>query len=208
MARDRWLRERIDPMRVRSDHGQLLEHLSRYRWAATRLRGRVLDAGCGTGYGSALLAGGSAVTEVLGLDRDARAIRQAQRYYRGGSVVFARQELLAPSLSNWGMFDGIVCLETLEHLEQPELLLQRLDHCLSPGGRLLLSTPLGAGRDLPSRQIGHRFQLRRSEFEALLRPRFRYWLFGQRGQMIESWRHGGRYFLVLGWCRSRFDLLH
>ena len=51
-------------------HGQLIEaeHLSRYRWAASLVAGkRVLDAGCGTAYGSAILAEAGA-RQVVGVD--------------------------------------------------------------------------------------------------------------------------------------------
>lgn len=48
--------ERFDPT---DDAGTLMgtEHLARYQWAAQVARGaRVLDAGCGSGYGTAILA--------------------------------------------------------------------------------------------------------------------------------------------------------
>ena len=62
--------ERFVPDR---DRGRLIEaeHVSRYRWAAQIAAGRtVLDAGCGTAYGCALLAEAGA-REVVGVDRAA-----------------------------------------------------------------------------------------------------------------------------------------
>lgn len=205
MARDLWYRERLEPLHHRLAHGGLREHLARYRYAADLLRGRVLDAGCGTGYGTAMLGAAPRVTEVIGIDADARAVRHAERYYAGGNTRFRRLDLLDPSLALLGTFDGIACLEVLEHLAEPERLLQALDLALAPGGRLLLSTPLGRGRQAPTRQPGHHFQLRRAEFEALLRPRFHFRLFGQKGEGIESWRPGGRYFLMLALCHARLE---
>lgn len=205
VARDLWYRERLEPLHHRLGHGGLREHFARYRFAADLLAGRVLDAGCGTGYGAAMLAAAPRVTEVLGLDADARAIRHAERYYAGTNTGFRRLDLLDPALSLLGTFDGIACLEVLEHLSEPERLLEALDLALAPGGRLLVSTPLGRGRCAPTQQPGHQFQLRRAEFEALLRPRFAFRLFGQKGEGIESWRPGGRYFLMLALCRARLD---
>ena len=49
--------ERYDPM---LPQGMIIaaEHQARYRWAAAAADGKeVLDAGCGAGYGSAILAG-------------------------------------------------------------------------------------------------------------------------------------------------------
>jgi 2-polyprenyl-3-methyl-5-hydroxy-6-metoxy-1,4-benzoquinol methylase len=205
MAKDPWSRERIDPLGLCGRHGTLREHLARYRFAAEVLAGRVLDAGCGTGYGSAILAESDRIREVVGLDCDARAIAHARRYYRSPRIEFMRADLLDPAVRAREAFDGIACLEVLEHLDEPERLLAALDVCLAPGGRLLLSTPLGRGRGFPAQQPGHRFQLRRAEFTAMLSARFGFRLYGQKGEGIELWRPGGRYFLMLACCRSRTD---
>lgn len=203
MAREPWSRERIDPLRHPARHGVLREHLARYRLAAELLGGRVLDAGCGTGYGAAILAGGERVSSVLGVDRDERAIRHARRTYAGPRVEFSPLDLLGAEARALPRFDGIACFEVLEHLEEPERLLATLDWLLAPEGQLLVSTPLGRGRGVPSSQPGHCFQLRREEFTAMLSPRFRWRLFGQKGEGIELWRPGGRYFLLLALCRAR-----
>src|SRR5688572_26991292 len=59
--------ERFDPASVRGEMTDA-EHLARYAWAAQLTKGRrVLDAGCGLGYGSALLAGAGAGS-VTGMD--------------------------------------------------------------------------------------------------------------------------------------------
>ncbi len=205
MARDDWFEERIEPMYRRLGHGWTQEHLARYRFAAELLEGRVLDAGCGTGYGSIMLASSDKVHEVVAVDRDARAVSWGRTYNRTPSLRFVNEDLLSSRLHGLGRFDGIACLEVLEHLPEPERLLAQLDHCLRPGGRLLVSTPVGKGRDVPTLQPHHCFQLRRSEFEAMLNPRFSFHLFGQRGPGIERWRPARRYFLMLALCRSRWE---
>jgi 2-polyprenyl-3-methyl-5-hydroxy-6-metoxy-1,4-benzoquinol methylase len=204
-AEERPSREHLEPMRHRLAHGRVREHFARYRFGADLLRGRVLDAGCGTGYGSQILAGAPEVREVLGIDRDPRVIAHARRFYTSARVRFLCEDLLSPAARNLPAFDGIACLEVLEHLEQPERLLETLHLLLAPGGRLVISTPLGRGRAVPSREAGHAFQLRRDEFERLLAPRFRARLFGQKGEGIEPWRRGGRYFLMLAACGSLLD---
>ncbi len=205
MARDPWYIERIEPMRLPASHGQLREHVARYVLAGELLRGRVLDAGSGTGYGALMLAARPEIREVVAVDRDARAIRWGRRFYAAPNVRHLQGDLLAPALAHLGLFDGIACLEVLEHLPQPEILLRRLDHCLAPGGRLLVSTPLGKGRAVPSSQPFHCFQLNRAELEAMLKPRFEVTLFGQKGVTIELMRPGQRYFLMLALCRSRSE---
>ena len=44
------------------------DHLARYEWAKEQVLGDVLDVGCGSGFGSELLAEGSKVSSVTGLD--------------------------------------------------------------------------------------------------------------------------------------------
>ena len=205
MAQDPWFLERIEPMHRPLTHGWIREHIARYRFAAEMLRGRVLDAGSGTGYGSLMLAAQPGVTEVVGVDADARAVAWSQRYYRDGRIRYMCEDLLSGRLHGLGRFDGIACLEVLEHLPEPERLLRQLDYCLAPGGWLLVSTPLGLGRHQPTRQPHHHFQLRREEFEAMLGARFDHHLFGQRGIGIERWRPAQRYVLMLALCRSRWD---
>lgn len=205
MAQDPWFTERIEPMHRRLTHGWIREHLARYAFAAELLRGRILDAGCGTGYGTLMLASQAGVREVVGVEADARAVAWARRYYGDPRVRYVHEDLLSSRLHGLGRFDAIACLEVLEHLPDPERLLRQLDLCLAPGGCLLVSTPVGRGRGQPTQQPHHYFQLRREEFEAMLRSRFRYTLFGQRALHIEAWRPAHRYFLMLARCRSRFE---
>ena len=60
-------------------------HVSRYEFARALIRpgDRVLDASCGLGYGSALLAGGTLAEFVLGVDVDESAMHYATEHYAG-----------------------------------------------------------------------------------------------------------------------------
>jgi SAM-dependent methyltransferase len=130
--------ERFDPDLM---GGSLLEaeHMARYRWAGALVEGkRVLDAGCGTGYGSELLASQGAA-EVLGVDVDADAIDSASRSdsRRATFAVADLRELPA----DLGEFDVVVCFEVLEHIAEPEAALDRLAAVLRTGGILVVSSP-------------------------------------------------------------------
>ena len=58
-------------------------HTMRYHWAAQYIRCHdvVLDAACGLGYGSSIIAHNSECSKVLGLDNSDYAIRYAQSAY-------------------------------------------------------------------------------------------------------------------------------
>ena len=70
--------ERVIPGQVNDDLWR--EHLARYAYARRYAEGRrVLDAGCGTGYGSAELAQSALV--VTGIDVAPQAIEYARATY-------------------------------------------------------------------------------------------------------------------------------
>lgn len=96
---------------------------------------RILDAGCGEGFAMrAVLANTGA--EVVGLDGSAGALRVASDLNPGRG--FAAGDLYALPFAE-GSFDLVVCMEVLEHLEQPARGLREL--CRVSAGWLLLSVP-------------------------------------------------------------------
>lgn len=130
--------ERFAPKEM---HGQLLEaeHLARYRWAATLATGkRVLDAGCGTAYGTALLAAAGA-TEVVGVDL-AEGVLDSVRAEMPESVELRVADLTDLEIED-ASFDLVVCFEVIEHFEEPQAVLDQLARVLAPGGVLLVSSP-------------------------------------------------------------------
>ncbi len=71
--------ERVIP--GRTDPDLMNEHLARYRFAEALVRGkRVLDAGCGVGYGSKLLSGPA---EAVGVSLDSSATRLRREFEEG-----------------------------------------------------------------------------------------------------------------------------
>ena len=115
----------------------LAEHLARYRLAARLARGRdVLDAACGEGYGSAMLAAADAAS-VVGIDIDPAAVAHA----RGAHGIDVREGDVAELPFDDATFDLVVSFETIEHVAEPELALDEFRRVLSPGGILVVSTP-------------------------------------------------------------------
>ena len=121
-------------------------HLVRYRLAAEQIRtgDRVLDAACGLGYGSYLLASLSRCASVLGVDGSDYAITYAQENFAANeSRLSFRKGWLPDDLASLAdaSFDVIVSFETLEHIQDPAGLLAEFDRLLRPGGRVIASVP-------------------------------------------------------------------
>lgn len=142
------------------------EHLARYIWAGAKVSGRVLDIACGTGYGSRIL---SRAAQVTGLDRDARAVAEAQERVPEGR--FVRVEV-PPIPFEDAAFDWVVCFETVEHIAEDNRFVTELKRTLTPEGHLLISTPNRAATSPNQAHPVNPFHVREyllPEFESLLR---------------------------------------
>lgn len=174
-----WTGERFVPW---VDDAQLAyEHLHRYAWARAMVAGRrVLDLGCGEGFGASILA--DEASEVLGVDLDPDAVRHAGARYGSERVRFSVGD--ARSLDDIGdaAFDAVVAFEVVEHLREHERLMAAIRRVVRPGGLVLMSTPdrtLYRAGDEPN--PFHRRELDRPEFADLLARTFTHvGLFAQR----------------------------
>lgn len=129
--------ERVIPGEV--DIDLLNEHLARYTFAARLARGkRVLDAGCGAGYGSAELARGA--QSVIGVDCAADAIAFAHAHYVQPNLEFLQASCAALPYAD-GAFDLVVAFEVIEHLENWREFLAEVRRVLAPSGQFIVSTP-------------------------------------------------------------------
>jgi 2-polyprenyl-3-methyl-5-hydroxy-6-metoxy-1,4-benzoquinol methylase len=116
----------------------MARHMAAYDFAAGRAAGkRVLDAGCGEGYGAARLA--EVAAHVLGVDR-AEAVAVASARHRHPRLAFEVADL--ERLAALGrQCDLVVSFQVIEHLPDPEGFLRALGACTAPGGELIVTTP-------------------------------------------------------------------
>ncbi len=129
--------ERVIPGEV--DIDLLNEHMARYAFAARLARGkRVLDAGCGAGYGSAELA--RIAEAVVGIDRAAEAVSFARAHYALPNLTFEQASCTALPHAD-AAFDLLVAFEVIEHLEDWRAFLLETRRVLAPNGQFIVSTP-------------------------------------------------------------------
>src|SRR5512141_695907 len=98
------------------------EHWHRYAFATRLAKGRrVLDAACGEGYGSALLA--QVAQDVVGVDISDEAVAHARSRYTAANLRFDRIDATALDAFDAAQFGLIASFETLEHVRQQERML-------------------------------------------------------------------------------------
>lgn len=138
-----------------------------YRRLVDRCAGRdVLEAGCGEGYGAALIA--EVARSVIGLDYDESAVAHVRaRYPR---VDMRHGNLASLPLSD-GAVDVVVNFQVIEHLWDQSQFVAECARVLRPGGMLLMSTPnritFSPGRDTPVNPF-HTRELNAAELTELI----------------------------------------
>jgi SAM-dependent methyltransferase len=174
-----WLDDELGEQRVVPGGCHYHPHIARYERASERIPAgfRVLDAGTGTGYGAALLAGPG--REVVAVDASQTAVDFASQRF-GSEVSFQLGDVLALPFED-DSFDAVTCFEVIEHVQRSDhqRLVLELARVLKPGGVLLLSTPHARMERLHEKATGashfeyHVGPLQPRELRALLRKRFR-----------------------------------
>jgi SAM-dependent methyltransferase len=124
--------------------GELVEaeHVVRYLWAAGAVEGKdVLDVGCGTGYGCALLAAAGGAARCRGIDLAEEAVAKATERYGGDErLEFVRGDAAALPVEDESI-DAITCFETIEHVADPVSVVSEAARVLRKGGLFFVSSP-------------------------------------------------------------------
>ena len=101
------------------------EHLKRYAAVRRFCFGSVLDFACGCGYGTFILAVNPEITSVTGIDADEHAVEWARSNFDHPKIQYRCESI--DSLQ--GEFDTLVCLETIEHLDDVSLIQNLVSRC-------------------------------------------------------------------------------
>jgi 2-polyprenyl-3-methyl-5-hydroxy-6-metoxy-1,4-benzoquinol methylase len=128
----------------------------------------VIDIGCGTGYGCQILA--QKAKTVYGIDNNFDAIQYCKENYSAPNITY--DHIDAQRIHGEDKYDVAVCFQTIEHLTDISLFLNRLKKLVKDSGTLLLSTPNVKNPKATPENPFHENELNYSKFEKLLRDHF------------------------------------
>ena len=156
--------ERAPIYSIEAQGNDYIEDMLRYRFACGFVFGkRVLDVGCGTGYGAWLMREEGGAEIVLGLDRFTQSLSTED-----GTVQFAAGRVEQLPVAD-RQFDVAVSMETVEHLQDPLPYLWEMRRVLREGGLVIVSTPLNNREDRMRPANPHHIrEYSQEEFAALM----------------------------------------
>jgi SAM-dependent methyltransferase len=139
-------------------------HIERYVFACRVFRNaRVLDFGCGVGFGSEMLV--RAGNTVRGLDQSIQAVSLAMsRHNNEFPRTMLDFTMFSSDLRTTIDFDGCVALEVIEHLEDPADFIATV-----PAKHLVASVPVRPTKDSNHH---HKHDFTVESFRALVETRF------------------------------------
>ena len=113
---------------------------------------RLLDYGCGDGTFLALLmARSTRPADAVGAEIDEFQVNDC-RARLGGRSGLSFESITNLDTSHHGRYDGIVCMEVLEHVVALDTIVDRLWRLLAEDGTLLVSVPVETGLPLLVKQ--------------------------------------------------------
>ena len=127
-------------LKERSQRFLAAEHYERYRFATAYTKGkRVLDMACGSGYGSDWIAR-SGAESVTGADKELSAVEEAKKRYQAPNLSYVAMDAEQVEFPQES-FDVVLSFEKKEHIEHPEIFLERLKGIVKKDGTCIFSTP-------------------------------------------------------------------
>lgn len=151
---------------------QYVVQLSGYIWALQQLSGdrlQVLDAACGTGFGTNSLA--YRVDTAVGVDIAPEAIAEARARYRAPNLHYLVMDVEKLGFHS-AKFDAVISQDTIEHVTDDEAFVTETARVLKPGGTFIVFTPF---RDVHTTTPKNPFHLREycpDSLRSLLQPYF------------------------------------
>jgi len=147
------------------------EHLVRYLFSSQFVRNKiVLDVGCGSGYGSYILARQGGANKIFAVDISQDAIEYAKSRYKHRNIDFKVDDAEELKTISNKIVDILVAFELIEHLNDQDKFLGQVKRVLKKSGLFIVSTP--NKYTYPDGNPFHTKELYPEEFYRLLKKYF------------------------------------
>jgi len=148
------------------DYLVYLKHMALYAFVASRVAGkRVLDLGCGEGYGTESLS--QVAQFVVAADYSLDAVTHARKKYARANTAFVVCDAQHLPFAD-SCFQAITTFEVIEHIPDVRGYLEQIKRvCVKPG-TIFVSTPNKLLRLLPFQKPWNRFHLREYDARGLM----------------------------------------
>ena len=161
--------------------------VARYKFACKWLRDtdRVLEVGCGEGFGCNFFSRHAA--EVTGLDIDPHTVHRCRERYTRDNLRFIVEDIVNPRTPPKAEYDAAVSFEMIEHVSRDDgqRMVANVAAHLKPRGLAILSTPRARPDRSVSRQHMHVFEYDYPTLLETLQPHFhRVMIFCQNDEYI------------------------
>ncbi len=168
---------RVDPASIQSPYERALlaRHIFAYCWVTGHFikeGDKVLEIGCGEGYGSAIIA--KKAGRVTAVDTAKDTVLHAAAKYAAVNLDFLVHDGVRLPFPDAG-FDIAVSFQVIEHIADTAAFVREAARVLKPGGRLYLTTPNRVHRLKEGQKPWYKFHVREfsaAELPAVLSPFF------------------------------------
>lgn len=128
----------------------------------------VADFGCGDGAMLGLLAANFTDKKFIGIEADSKACKLADKMLKANrienvKIIKSPFGLLRESV---GLVDLAYSMDVIEHLPDPDVMLEKMVSLVRPGGTIIVGTPLFITSELVSQYHVREFELK--ELESLV----------------------------------------
>lgn len=138
-----------------------LRHLFAYEAAAQRIKpgSRILEVGCGDGYGTLFLADCERDFEIKAIDINEEIIERINKNSSREECRFSPYDGAHIPYED-SAFDAVISFQVIEHVPNESAFLKELCRVLAPGGKVFISTPNRSYRLKPGQTPWNRHHIR------------------------------------------------
>jgi ubiquinone/menaquinone biosynthesis C-methylase UbiE len=176
---------------TKEDYLIYLFHMVTYKFCLPYAKGKkVLDFGCGSGYGTSLIS--SNCLSVVGVDVSENAIAYSEKKHSSSNLSFKKIEKTENNNLPFKNeeFDLVLSLQVIEHIKDTNCYLSEIKRVLKNNGMLILVTPDRKTRLLPFQKPWNKYHVKEYSTSLLydtLTPYFSdiklFWMSGTKNKL-------------------------